>query len=222
MNTLLVEDDQLLAEGLIHALKKNGFQAQWACSGRQAQELLFESPPDLMVLDLGLPDIDGLELLSWMRRDHSQIPVLILTARDTVGAKVAGLDSGADDYLVKPFSTDELLARLRVQERRMSGNKETELKVGPVTLSLTTFDVFVNDDPITLSHKEFMLLKALMQNINAVQTRRALENQLYHWGEEVSSNAIDVHIHNLRKKIGGKFIQTIRGVGYMVKHHEIN
>jgi len=217
MLILLVEDDISLAEGLQKALRREGFTVNHVSNGTDAIHAVNTDAPDIMALDLGLPDLDGLEVLRQVRIKHSELPVLLLTARDTLDDKVSGLDKGADDYLVKPFAMQELLARLRVLERRISTSASSEIQIGDVCLDTAAHRVVVSDTNIDLSRREYMLLKALMENAGRIQTRTSLESRLYSWGEEVASNAIEVHIHNLRKKLVPEFIKTVRGVGYTVK-----
>lgn len=217
MHILLVEDDISLAEGLKKALGREGFTVNHVSTGADAIHAVDTDTPDILTLDLGLPDLDGLEVLRQVRTKHPDLPVLLLTARDTLDDKVAGLDRGADDYLVKPFAMPELLARLRVLERRISTSVSSEIIIGNVCLDTATRQVLVNDTSIDVSRREYMLLKALMENAGRIQTRTSLESSLYSWGEEISSNAIEVHIHNLRKKLAADFIVTVRGVGYTVK-----
>ncbi|MDT8427233.1 MAG: response regulator [Pseudomonadales bacterium] len=217
MQVLLVEDNQLLADALVVAVRKAGFSINHVNRGSSALTAIRTSNPDIVILDLGLPDMDGLNVLREMRRQEFLKPVLILTARDGIDDKVKGLDSGADDYLSKPFETNELLARLRALERRHGKVKSTVIDVGPVSLDSQSFEVKVDGNPLNLSRREFMLLKALMENTNKVQTREMLDGKLYSWGEEVSSNALEVHVHNLRKKLPEGFILTVRGLGYVIK-----
>ena len=216
MQVLLVEDDALLGEGIVHALKQAGFAVNWIDSGRHALSEIKANAPDILLLDLGLPDVDGLSLLKTIRALPSSMPILILTARDSVESKVAGLDGGADDYLTKPFAREELLARLRVLERRLSTSASVDIQIDALRLFNDQHRVTLNESELTLSRREYMLLKALMENAGVIQTKERLEGQLYSWGEEVSSNAIEVHIHNLRKKLPQDFIRTVRGVGYRV------
>lgn len=217
MQVLLVEDNDVLAAGISLVLRSAGYSVNHVSTGKAALTALRASTPDLVILDLGLPDMDGMDVLRSARRDRFTNPVMILTARDTTRDKVSGLDSGADDYLAKPFEIDELLARLRVLERRLGSATSKDLEIGPVCLDTRTLEVTVNAQPLLVSRREYMLLKALMENANKVQTRDMLDSKLYGWGEEVSSNAVEVHIHNLRKKLPDGFIRTIRGVGYVVK-----
>lgn len=217
MQVLLVEDNQLLADALLVAVRKAGFSINHVSRGSSALTAIRTSSPDIVILDLGLPDMDGLSVLKEMRRQEFLKPVLILTARDGIQDKVKGLDSGADDYLPKPFETDELLARLRALERRQGKIKSSIIEVGPVSLDSQSFEATVDGSQLNLSRREFMLLKALMENTNKVQTREMLDSKLYSWGEEVSSNALEVHVHNLRKKLPEGFILTVRGLGYVIK-----
>jgi two-component system, OmpR family, response regulator len=217
MQIMLVEDDSLLADGIVRALKRDGFAVNWLSDGRAAQTSLVAEAPDVLVLDLGLPDMDGLELLAWLRGKGLQMPVLILTARDSTSDKVAGLDKGADDYLAKPFDIQELSARLRALERRLGMDKQSEIRNGTVLLDTAAHRVTVAGNEVSLSRREYMLLKALMEAAGSIQTRQALESKLYSWGEEVGSNTVEVHIHNLRKKLATDLIQTVRGIGYTIR-----
>lgn len=216
MHILLVEDDCMLADGIVSALKRAGFAVSWLDNGKAASTFLVAEPPDILLLDLGLPDMDGLELLRLVRQKKLSTQVLILTARDSTNAKVAGLDAGADDYLTKPFALDELLARLRVLERRLGNASTAMIQVGPLTLDTAHHLALLNDEAMNLSRREYMLLKALVEHVGIIQTKEGLEAKLYSWGDEVASNAIEVHVHNLRKKLPADFIRTVRGVGYMV------
>lgn len=217
MHILLVEDDASLAEGLQKALRRDGFSVNRVARGVDAIRAVDSEPPDILALDLGLPDMDGMAVLREVRRKHPGLPVLLLTARDTLEDKVAGLDSGADDYLVKPFEMPELLARLRVLERRIGTSVSSEIRIGDVCLDTATHRVSLKGAGVELSRREYMLLKALMENAGRIQTRTSLESRLYGWGEEIASNAIEVHIHNLRKKLLPDFIKTVRGVGYTIR-----
>jgi len=216
MLILLVEDDRSIAHALELALHKQGYSVNTVGTGKAALLAIETGRPDLVVLDLGLPDMDGLDVLRKIRANDVDLPVLLLTARSGLDDKVAGLDSGADDYLPKPFEMTELLARLRVMERRLTTARTAEISIGQVTLDINHNSVTVDGEVVELSRREFMLLKSLMENAGRVQTRNALENRLYSWGEEVASNALEVHIHHLRKKLGADFIKTVRGVGYRV------
>lgn len=221
MQLLLVEDDLPLANGLKQALQKSGYAVNHVASGGEALHTVKVERPDIIILDIGLPDIDGIAVLKTLRFSDKMLPVLLLTARDSVDDKVAGLDSGADDYLAKPFEMTELLARLRVLERRLSTVKTSEITVGQVCLDTVDQRVTFQGKELDLARKEYMLLKSLMENAGRVMTRPTLENRLYSWGEEVSSNAVEVHIHHLRKKFGNEFIKTIRGVGYKLDPEQV-
>ena len=214
MRILLIEDDQSLADGIATALRHEGYAIDHTPSGSQGVSLARAAQPDLIVLDLGLPDLDGLSVLKSLRSHQIKTPVLILTARDDLYSKVQGLDAGADDYLTKPFAVDELLARLRALERRVGSAGSAEVVIGEVVINLATHSVSFAGEPVRLSRREFSLLRALAERPGNILSREQLEDKLYSWGESVASNTVDVHIHNLRKKISPDFIQTIRGVGY--------
>jgi len=216
MHILVIEDDQALAAGLSTALRRKSYAVNVVSRGKDALHVIRTETPDIAILDLGLPDMDGIDLLKQARREHPALQILVLTARSHIDEKIIGLDSGADDYLAKPFEMSELLARLRVLERRLGSANTTEISVGEVTLNTATNTVLLKANELDLSRREFMLLRSLMENVGRVQTRNTLETRLYSWGEEVASNALEVHIHNLRKKIGADFIKTVRGVGYRV------
>ncbi len=216
MHILVIEDDQALAAGLSTALRRKSYAVNVVSRGKDALHVIRTETPDIAILDLGLPDMDGIDVLKQARREHPALQILVLTARSHIDEKIIGLDSGADDYLAKPFEMSELLARLRVLERRLGSANTTEISVGEVTLNTATNTVLLKANELDLSRREFMLLRSLMENVGRVQTRNTLETRLYSWGEEVASNALEVHIHNLRKKIGADFIKTVRGVGYRV------
>ncbi|WP_346837678.1 response regulator transcription factor [Microbulbifer sp. SAOS-129_SWC] len=214
MRVLLIEDDSSLADGIATALRHSGYAVDLAATGREGIALARAARPDVILLDLGLPDLDGVEVLQQLRAGGSKSAVLILTARDDLASKVRGLDAGADDYLTKPFAVDELLARLRALERRAGGGVSAEIAIGDVTINLASHEVKRAGVAVKLSRREFTLLRALAERPGHILSREQLEDKLYSWGEAVSSNTVDVHIHNLRKKIYPEFIQTIRGVGY--------
>lgn len=216
MRILLVEDDMQLAQGLQQSLRHEGFVVNHVANGKDALAALAVPDQDMVILDLGLPDIDGLTVLKQIRKGKQDIPVIILTARDSVENKVTGLDFGADDYLVKPFDINELLARLRVFERRLGTATTSIVEIGQVQIDTAAHKALVDGQPMAVSKKEYMVLKALMENAGRIQSREQIESRLYEWGEEVASNAVEVHVHNLRKKLPAKFIQTVRGVGYTV------
>jgi DNA-binding response OmpR family regulator len=215
MRVLLVEDDSLLGDGLQAGLRQAGYTVDWVRDGRDALAALRTDPFTAVVLDLGLPGMDGVEVLRAMRGEGNGTPVLILTARDTVKDKVAGLDSGADDYLVKPFELPELLARIRALVRRRGGRPLPSLRIRDLELNAVEHTVTQNQMGVELSPKEFAILQELMENAGRVLSRTALESALYGWDEELASNAVEVYIHNLRKKLGAETIRTIRGVGYV-------
>jgi DNA-binding response OmpR family regulator len=216
MRILLAEDDPLIADGVVMALRQSGFVVNPVTGGRAACASIQADPPDILVLDLGLPDMDGLEVLKFSKAHAPTTQVLILTARDSTEAKVRGLDHGADDYLTKPFARAELLARLRVLERRLGNAASATISVGPLQLDTRTQEVRLDGELLVLSRREYMVLKTLVENVGIIQTRDVLETRLYGWGEEVASNTIEVHIHHLRKKLPEGFIKTLRGIGYMV------
>ena len=224
MRILLVEDDLPLAKALQKSLQSEGFVVNHVNQGKLALNALSTPDQDMIILDLGLPDIDGLDVLKQLRNQKSSLPVIILTARDSVESKVKGLDYGADDYLVKPFEIQELMARLRVIERRLGTASSSLICVGQVKLDTFAHKVVVgesnmnNEIEIHFSKKEFMVLKALMENAGRILSREQIESKLYHWGEEVLSNAVEVHIHKLRKSLPDKFIQNVRGVGYIINN----
>lgn len=217
MQILLVEDDSSLAAGLCKALGNEGFVANHVSNGAAALHVVKTDSPDIVVLDLGLPDIDGIEVLRQIRSGSPTLPVLILTARSSIDARVTGLEGGADDYLPKPFEMPELIARLRVIERRLSTTPDSRISIRDVELDVTTQQVFRAGEKIELPRREFMVLKCLMENAGKVQTRHQLEGRLYAWGEEIASNAVEVHVHHLRKKLGNDLITTVRGVGYTIR-----
>ena len=217
MQILLVEDDHSLASGLQVALSKEGFVVNHVATGEAAIYCVnIEQAPDILILVIGLPDIDGLAVLKTIRPKNPTLPILLLTARDTVADKVAGLDIGADDYLSKPFDMPELIARLRVFERRLGSLNKHQITIKGVSLDALAHTVTVNNQAVSLSRREYMLLKALMESSNRVLSKATLESRLYSWGEEVSSNAVEVHMHHLRKKLGVALINTIRGIGYTI------
>jgi two-component system OmpR family response regulator len=229
MRILLVEDDLPLASALQRSLKSEGFVVNHVNQGKLALNALSTPDQDMVILDLGLPDMDGLDVLKQLRNHKSSLPVIILTARDSIESKVKGLDYGADDYLVKPFEIQELTARLRVIERRLGTANSSLICVGQVKLDTFAHKVLVseinqsapnktNEIELNFSKKEFMVLKALMENAGRILSRGQIESKLYHWGEEVLSNAVEVHIHKLRKSLPGKFIQNVRGVGYIINN----
>jgi DNA-binding response OmpR family regulator len=217
MQLLLVEDDLALAKSLVTALGREGFTTNHVTTGAEALTAARMDPPELVILDLGLPDMDGLDVLRELNRGERPLPVLVLTARDTTADKVSGLNLGADDYLAKPFDLEELFARLRALERRTALLQAVKIALGPVVLDTSTQTVSVAGETVEMTRRELMLLKTLMENPGHVLSRGQLEAKLYGWDEELASNSIEVHIHNLRKKIPDGFIKTIRGVGYSIR-----
>jgi len=217
MQILLVEDDSAIAVGLKKLLMKEDFVVNCVATGQQAINQVLISLPDIIILDVGLPDMTGIEVLKKIRGRHAELPILLLTARDEIKDKVEGLNAGADDYLTKPFDIDELIARLRVIERRLGTVKNSCIQIGAIILDIEKHEVSIAGALVELSRREYMLLKALMERAGHVLSKEQLEQTLYGWGEEISSNSIEVHIHNLRKKIDKSFISTIRGIGYSVK-----
>ena len=216
MRLLLVEDDSMIGDSVRQGLRQDGFTVDWVRDGRGAELALHNEVYDLLVLDLGLPKKDGLDVLKTLRHRGNRIPVLILTARDTVADRVKGLDAGADDYLVKPFDLDELAARIRALLRRQSGRAEPAIQFGDLRLNPATHEVTFQGKPLSLSAREFSLLEVFLDRPGMVLSREQLEEKLYGWGEEVQSNTVEVYIHALRRKLGQEFIKNVRGVGYMV------
>jgi two-component system OmpR family response regulator/two-component system response regulator QseB len=213
---LLVEDDKLLGDGVQVGLIQSGFSVDWVRDGIAAELSLKTGEYAGVVLDLGLPRLSGLELLQRLRRGGDKVPVLILTARDRVEDRITGLDGGADDYLVKPFDLHELAARLRALIRRSSGEAAATLRVGEIELDPAARGVSFRGRPVELSAREFALLQELMLNAGRVLSREQLAQRLYSWGEEIESNAIEVHVHHLRKKLSPELLRTVRGVGYLM------
>jgi two-component system OmpR family response regulator/two-component system response regulator QseB len=216
MRLLLVEDDKILGDGLQAGLTMEGYAVDWLTDGSQADEALKSHNFDLVVLDLGLPGMPGDEVLKRLRKRKDQVLVLILTARDTVTDRVQGLDSGADDFVVKPFDLNEICARIRAMARRMNGQGEPHFEYKGLVLDPASHLVKLHGNIIDISNKEFEILSFLMQNQGKVASRARLEETLYAWNSEVESNTIEVHIHHLRKKLGNKIIRTVRGVGYII------
>ena len=216
MRLLLVEDDRMIGESLRAALRLDGQAVDWVRDATAARATLASERFDVVLLDLGLPHGDGLDVLREMRARHDATPVLVLTARDGVGDRVAGLDAGADDYIVKPFELEELNARMRAVLRRHSGRAQPLLVHGGISLDPATRQVHKDGVPVLLSAREFAVLEALMARPGALLSRAQLEDRLYGWGEEIESNAVSVYIHQLRRKLGAEFIRNVRGVGYFV------
>ena len=217
MRVLLVEDDELLGDGLRTGLIQAGYTVDWTKNGLAADQALQNEIFEAVILDLTLPKIDGLSLLQKMRSRGNTTPVLILTARESIEERVKGLDSGADDYLTKPFDLYELLARLRALQRRFASRAAPLLVYNEISLDPASHTVTNKGEPINLSRREFALLHVLLENAGRVLSREHLTQSLYGWGEEVDSNALEVHVHNLRKRFGQEFIRTVRGIGYTIE-----
>lgn len=216
MRVLLVEDDGMIAQGLQTALRQAGFAVDWMRDGGSAAAALKTSAFDVVLLDLGLPLRDGIDVLRELRKRGDKTPVIILTARDEIQHRIAGLDAGADDYVVKPFDLDEVMARLRSVLRRASGRGDSSIQHGELRLDLAARSIERNGAPVSLSAHEYAVLEALLQRPGAVLSRAQLEDRLYGWDEQIGSNAVEVYIHGLRRKLGSDVIRTLRGVGYFV------
>jgi two-component system, OmpR family, response regulator len=216
MRLLLVEDDAMIGEAVLDVLRAEHYAVDWVRDGEMAEAALQSEHYDLVLLDLGLPKRDGLDVLRTLRGRGQTMPVLVATARDAVGDPVAGLDAGADDYVVKPFDTEELLARIRALIRRSAGHAEPVFSHKGVTLNPATREASVNGESVSLSAREWAVLEPMLLRPGAVFSRTQLEEKLYGWKEDISSNAVEVYIHGLRKKLGADLIQTVRGLGYVV------
>jgi two-component system, OmpR family, response regulator QseB len=216
MRVLLVEDDIMIAQGLQTALRQGGFAVDWMRDGRSADTALRSSAFDVVLLDLGLPLRDGIDVLRDLRKRGDATPVIILTARDDIQHRIAGLDAGADDYIVKPFDIDEVTARLRSVLRRSAGRGDSIIRHGDLALDTAARTVERKGVPVALSGHEYAVLEALLQRPGAVLSRTQLEDRLYGWDEAIGSNAIEVYVHGLRRKLGSDSIRTLRGVGYFM------
>ena len=216
MRLLLVEDDVMIGESVLDLLRAEGYAVDWVKDGVHADEVLREHGYDLLLLDLGLPKLDGLTVLEHLRARKDRVPVLIATARDALNQRVAGLDKGADDYIIKPYEFDELLARIRALLRRAAGRAEPVYEHLGVSIDPATREVWVRGQAVSLSAREWSVLELLLARPGMVLSRKQLEDKLYSWRDEVSSNAVEVYIHGLRKKLGAELIQNVRGVGYMM------
>jgi len=216
MRVLLVEDDELLGEGLQAGLRREGCAVEWLRDGAAADAALHAEQFSVVVLDLGLPRLGGLELLARLRARSDATPVLVLTARQPVEDRIRGLDTGADDYVVKPVAIGELAARIRALVRRSQGEAGSQLSAAGVTLDPASREVRAGGTPVELAPREFALLHELLLNAGRVLTRQQLESRLYEWDQSLESNAIEVHVHHLRRKLGANVISTVRGVGYMI------
>lgn len=216
MRVLLVEDDEQIATGVQSALKRKAYQVDWVSDGKQALNAALDNHFDLIVLDLGLPGMDGIEVLSQLRRKQKQTPVIIVSARDSTQNRIEGLNCGADDYLVKPFDLDELFARIYAIERRVGGSASNMLTLGELSLDLSGQVAYYKGQELQLQRREFSLLKKLVENPRQVFSREQLEESLYGWTSDVGSNTIDVYVHSIRKKTYPEVIKTVRGVGYRI------
>ncbi len=216
MRLLLVEDDPMIGAAVHHGLRQQGHSVDWVKDGRSAELALADAVHELVLLDLGLPGKSGLELLTALRKRGLTVPVLVITARDSVADRVRGLDAGADDYLVKPFDLDELSARIRALMRRQAGRASPPIEHGELALNPATHEVTLRGSPINLSRREFALLHALLEQPGVPLSRAQLEERIYGWDEEVESNTVEVYIHSTRRKLGPEWIRNVRGVGYMV------
>lgn len=217
MRILVVEDDDMIGESVVSFLESEGYAVDWVRDGQSALLALKTTPFSLAILDLGLPGKDGIQVLREMRAMHNTTPVLVTTARDTVDDRITGLDSGADDYLIKPYDLDELTARVRALMRRSAGRADPVIERGALKISPATREVTFDGKKIILSSKEYALLEALAEREGVVWSRSQLEERLYNWDNTVGSNAIEVHIHHLRKKLTDSAIKTVRGVGYLLE-----
>jgi len=214
MRLLLVEDDLMISENIREGLTRECYVVDWAGNGADAELSLATAEYDLVLLDLGLPGKQGMDILRTLRRRGSAVPVLILTAQGSIASRIDGLDAGADDYLVKPFDLDELFARVRALLRRRVSRTSSLVAYGPVQVNLATHEVLLDGAPLHVSAMEFALLRALLDEPGQVVSKRQLEEKLYGWQDQVESNAVDVFVHRLRKKLGTDFIKTVRGVGF--------
>jgi two-component system OmpR family response regulator len=213
---LLVEDDKMIGEAVLDFLRADGYAVDWVQDGEMAETALRTQTYDLVLLDLGLPRRDGLSVLRSLRARKQRIPVLIATARDSIAQRIEGLDAGADDYVLKPYDMDELLARIRALLRRAAGRAEPVYEHGGVTINPATREVTVQGAAVTLSGREWAVLEPLLAHPGLVLSRAQLEEKLYGWKDDISSNAVEVYVHGLRRKLGAELIQNIRGVGYLV------
>ena len=220
MRILLVEDDQMIGEVVLDALRAEGWAVDWVKDGDMAHTALATGGYDLVLLDLGLPKRDGLAVLRDMRSQRQRTPVLVATARDAIADRVAGLDAGADDYIIKPYDLDELFARIRALVRRASGRAEPEYAWGTVRIVPATHEAFIDGRPVALSAREWAVLEPLIARPGRVLSRAQLEEKLYSWRDDISSNAVEVYIHGVRKKLGADLIQNVRGLGYLVPQEQ--
>ena len=220
MRILLVEDDRMIGESVRTSLRQDGYAVDWVRDGSSADAALLSEHFDLVLLDLGLPGMSGLDVLRNVRGRKNSTPVIVITARDDIEDRIKGLDAGADDYVVKPFDVDELAARIRSALRRSSGHAEPEIEILGVRINPATKEVVKDGKKIVLSAREYAIVEALMLRPGAILSRAQLEERMYGWGDEIESNAIEVYIHGVRRKLGADFIQNVRGVGYFIPKPE--
>ncbi len=220
MRILLVEDDEMIGDAVRTSLRQDGYVVDWVRDGHAAETALSHEHFDLALLDLGLPGKDGLAVLHSLRVRKQRLPVIIITARDGIEERIKGLDAGADDYVVKPFDLEELAARIRSALRRSAGHAEPEMELHGVRINPASREVKRDGRPVVLSAREYAIVEALMLRPGAILSRAQLEERMYGWGEEVESNAVEVHIHAVRRKLGADFIQNMRGVGYFIPKAE--
>ena len=216
MRLLLVEDDVMIGESVLDALRGEGYAVDWVRDGPMADAAWGSEHYDLVLLDLGLPKLDGLQVLRRARARHDRTPVLVATARDAVQDRIRGLDAGADDYVLKPYDLDELAARIRALLRRAAGRAEPLFSYGRISLNPATHEALLDGEPVALSQREWAVLEALIARPGMILSRAQLEEKLYSWKDEISSNAVEVYVHSLRKKLGADLIRNIRGMGYMI------
>jgi two-component system response regulator QseB len=216
MRVLVVEDDEMIGRAVVAGLEDGGYTVDWVLDGQDAELALANQVYDLALLDLGLPRRNGLDILKGLRRSGSELPVVVITARDAIADRVSGLDSGADDYLVKPFDLDELLARARAVVRRREGRSSPQMVYGSLSIDPVTRIVVFRGVEVEISAREFAVLEALMKEPGAVVSREKLEDAVYGWDEEVGSNSVEVHLHHLRRKLTPELIRNVRGVGYRI------
>lgn len=216
MRILLVEDDEMIGDSICASLMRERMVVDWVRDGRMVETAVSTEHFDLVLLDIGLPGKSGLDILRSLRLQKKSIPVIVVTARDAIGDRIRGLDDGADDYVVKPFDIDELAARIRSILRRSAGRAEPDMEVQGVCISPETREVRLGGEPVYLSGKEYAIVEALMLRPGSILSRAQLEERMYGWGDEIDSNAVDVHIHAIRRKLGIDFIRNVRGVGYFI------
>jgi two-component system response regulator QseB len=222
MRLLLIEDDMMIGATVLDMLRADGYAVDWVRDGVAADTTLLSQLYDLVILDLGLPKKDGLEVLRALRARKLRTPVIVATARDAIVQRIAGLDAGADDYIIKPYDMDELLARIRALLRRSAGRAEPIYEYRNVKINPVTKEVMVDDDNVILTSREWGVLEVLLARPGVILSRAQLEEKLFSWKDEISSNAVEVYVHGLRKKLGGHLIQNVRGLGYLVPRMQEN